>query len=91
MLNFNCVAPYTPDEFINKNEDEFLKNEFTPLVNFIKNCIYQNSTEIDENIRRINITENNEGGGGYKRMNKYKENNNNKKNKNKLPKHLPKK
>ena len=50
LLNFNCVAPYTPDEFINKNEDEFLKNEFTPLVNFIKNCIYQNSTEIDENM-----------------------------------------
>ena len=44
------------------------------------------STEIDENIRRINITENNEGGNnGYKRINKYKEN------KNKLPKHLPKK
>ncbi len=48
------------------------------------------STEIDENIRRINITENNEGGGGYKRMNKYKEKNN-KYYKNKLPKHLPKK
>jgi hypothetical protein len=47
------------------------------------------STEIDENIRRINITENNEG-GGYKRINKYKEKNN-KYYKNKLPKHLPKK
>ena len=50
LLNLNYIAPYIPNEFINKNEDEFLKNEFTPLINFIKNCIYQNSTEIDENM-----------------------------------------
>ena len=44
------------------------------------------STEVDENMRRINITENDEGGNnGYKRINKFKDN------KNKLPKHLPKK
>ena len=43
------------------------------------------STEVDDNIRRINITENNENGNGYKRISKYKEN------KNKLPMHLPKK
>ena len=50
LLNLNYIAPYIPNEFINKNEDEFLKNEFTPLINFIKNCIYQNSTEIAENM-----------------------------------------
>ena len=43
------------------------------------------STEVDENIRRINTTENNENRNGYKRISKYKEN------KIKLPKHLPKK
>ena len=43
------------------------------------------STEVDDNIRRINITENNDNGNCYKRINKFKEN------KNKLPMHLPKK
>jgi serine/threonine protein kinase len=43
------------------------------------------STEVDENSRRINITENNENGYGYKRLSKYKKNNN------KMKKHLPKK
>ena len=52
LLNFTCNAPYTPDEYINKREHEFLKNEFTPLLNFVKNCVYQNSTEIAENMWR---------------------------------------
>ena len=43
------------------------------------------STEVEETIRRINITENNETGNGYKGLSKYKDS------KNKLPKHLPKK
>jgi serine/threonine protein kinase len=50
LLNFNFDAPYTPDEYINQREYEFLKNEFTPLLNFIQNCVYQNSTEIVENM-----------------------------------------
>ena len=41
------------------------------------------STEVDENIRRIIITENYENGNRYKRLSKY--------NKKALPKHLPKK
>ena len=43
------------------------------------------STEVEENIGRINITENNENINGYKRLSKYKEY------KKILPKHLPKK
>ena len=43
------------------------------------------STEVEENIRRINITENNENVSGYKRLSKYKEY------KKIMPKHLPKK
>ena len=50
MLKFNYEAPCKPgNNLISGNEDDLIKNENVPFLNFMQNNIFQSASDIDEN------------------------------------------
>jgi len=50
LLKFNYETPYIPSKnLISGNEEELIKNENVTFLSFMRNNIFQSTSDIDEN------------------------------------------
>ena len=58
LLNFSFEAPFKPiNPIVGNNENELLKNDNVPLLNYMRNHIYQSASDIDENFLKKSIVD----------------------------------
>ena len=57
LLNFTFKSPIVVNSIFGNNEEELIKNDKIPFLNFMRNNIYQSLSDIDENFIKKSLCE----------------------------------